>query len=218
MSDTENRKRCPTEQPQPICINRRSQPSFPKATARSSFRRDAIAALTVAIVALPLSMAIAVARASHRTAGCTRQLSADFWSQPRRQSFPDRRSRRGLHRVGRSYRRPVWCGRSTPHCSDIRRDADDRGVVAAGRAYPIHPPCRHRGLHLRHRRHDHGQPAQGFRRAHAVASGTGPTAPGNWRRLAPRFRRSALRPWRSASVPPLSFLSCRNGARCGQPC
>ena len=44
----------------------------------ADLRSDALAGLTVAIVALPLSMAIAIACVWGRSAGCTRRLWAGF--------------------------------------------------------------------------------------------------------------------------------------------
>lgn len=45
----------------------------------TAFRKDTLAALTVAIVALPLSMAIAVASGVPPARACTRRSLADSW-------------------------------------------------------------------------------------------------------------------------------------------
>ena len=70
------------------------------------FRADAIAGLTVAIVALPLSMAIAIGSGSSPDRGLYTAIVGGFLiSRPGRQPVSDRRTGRRLHRLDREHRR-----------------------------------------------------------------------------------------------------------------
>ena len=69
-------------------------------------RADAVAGLTVAIVALPLSMAIAIASGVTPDRGLYTAIVGGFLvSAARRQPLPDRRPGRRLHRAGRRHGR-----------------------------------------------------------------------------------------------------------------
>ena len=93
-----------------------------------SFRADVMAGLTVAIVALPLSMAIAIASGVspergllHRDRRRLHRLGA------RRQPLPDRRPGGRLHRAGGGDRGAARRRRPAPRDADGRRDpAGDR--------------------------------------------------------------------------------------------
>ena len=69
----------------------------------ADLRADAVAGLTVAIVALPLSMAIAIASGVGPERGLYTAIVGGFLvSAAGRQPLPDRRAGRGLHRAGRA--------------------------------------------------------------------------------------------------------------------
>ena len=148
---------------------------------------DAIAGLTVAIVALPLSMAIAIA--SRRIAG-SRPLHRDRRRLPRfgsrRQPLPDRRTGGRLHRAGGVHRSAPRRRRADPRHDDVGRlSAGDR-LSQARHLHQIHPLSRDGRLYGGHRGHHLRQPAQRALRPVARRQGAGradPEAQGARRRL-----------------------------------
>src|SRR3954463_9466989 len=70
----------------------------------AGFRAGVIAGLTVAIVALPLSTAIAIASGVTPDRGLTTAVIGGFIAAGR-QPVSDRRTRRGVHRAGGANRR-----------------------------------------------------------------------------------------------------------------
>ncbi len=134
----------------------------------ADFRADVASGLTVAIVALPLSMAI-----RHRL-----RRNARPWSlygrhrrlhrvAARRQPVSDRRARRCVHRAGGIDRRASWCRGCDP-CDRHGRGVPDRGrPVAARHLHQVHPLSGDGRIHLGHRGHHPGKPAQGSARHHA---------------------------------------------------
>ncbi len=140
----------------------------------AALRADAVAGLTVAIVALPLSMAIAIASGHHAGARAVhrhRRRLPDLGTG--RQPLPGGRSRGRLHRAGGCDGRPA---RGRGHAA---RDADGRGLPGGGRCAAarhlreVHPLSGDGGLHSRHRRHHPRQPAQGSVRPHPRRQGAG---------------------------------------------
>lgn len=126
------------------------------------FRRDMLAALTVAIVALPLSMAIAVASGVSRERGLYAAIIVGFFSiGARRQPLSNRRSGRRVHRSCRGDCHQIRPGRTSTHGFHLRIHADLDRSAATGVAHSLHSACRDRRLHLRDRGHDFCQPAQG---------------------------------------------------------
>ena len=83
-----------------------SSPSCARATGCGDLKADIVAGLTVAIVALPLSMAIAIASGVTPDRGLYTAIVGGFLvSAARRQPVPDRRPGRRLHRAGGGDRR-----------------------------------------------------------------------------------------------------------------
>ena len=134
------------------------------------FRADVMSGLTVAIVALPLSMAIAIAsgvtpgpRTLHRGDRRLHRLVAG------RQPVSDRRARRRIHRAGGVDRRTPGRRRRDPRHRDGRRVAGCRRLSSARHLYQIHSLSGDGGIYRRYRRHHLRQPAQGSARHHAAA-------------------------------------------------
>ncbi len=127
----------------------------------ADFRADALAGLTVAIVALPLSMAIAIGSGLSPDKGLYTAVVGGFLvSSTRRQPVSDRWTCRRLHRPHRQHRRTArlrW-----PRAGDPsgRVDDDVHRPHAPRHVYQIHSVSRHRRLHGRHSRHHLRQPGE----------------------------------------------------------
>ncbi|SOR28633.1 protein of unknown function [Methylorubrum extorquens] len=128
-------------------------------------RRDVMAGLTVAIVALPLSMAIAVASGVSPDRGALRRHRRRLRRlRSRRQPLPDRRAGGSLHRPRLGHCCPFRRRRHPPRRAALRSAADSRRRVSAGLANPAYPARGHRRLHGGHRLYDPGQSVEGIRR------------------------------------------------------
>ena len=133
---------------------------------------DAIAGLTVAIVALPLSIAIAVASGASPAQGLITAIIGGFLvSLLGGSPVPDRRACRGLYRSGEHDGGDAWHGWADPGCLAVRRDAGTRGLVAFGDVREIRALPRDGGIHGGHRHHHRLQPAEGFVRPDAGRAG-----------------------------------------------
>src|ERR1700730_1017226 len=119
----------------------------------ADFRADLISGLTVAIVALPLSMAIAIAaggtpdRALYGRGGRLHRFALG------RQPVPDRRTRRRLHRAGVLDRRTPRARRRHPRHPDGRGVSDRGGTASPRYLYQIHSVSGDGRIHRRDRRH-----------------------------------------------------------------
>ena len=137
-------------------------------------RADLVAGLTVAIVALPLSMAIAIASGVSPAQGphhCHHRRSRHFgtgW-----QPVSDRRSRRGLHRAGGGDCRAARCRGADPGHVPVGPHPAGNRVCAARHLHQIHPLSGHRRVHRRHRGHHLRQPDQGAVGPDARGQGAG---------------------------------------------
>ena len=160
---------------------------------RRNSARTLLAALTVAIVALPLSMAIAVASGVSPERGLYTAIIGGFLVSALGGS---------RYQIGGPAGAFIVLVAATVAKFGIEgllltvllsgADADaDRGA-AAGLADPLHPARRDGRLHLRHRGHHPGEPAQGSRRADACRRRARPADPKAGRRLARRCPRSSL--------------------------
>src|SRR4051812_20159139 len=146
----------------------------------ADLRHDAMAGLTVAIVALPLSMAIAMASGSRPTAASTRPSSAASSSRPsaaaatrsagRRGASPSSASPPGpplrggggrLHGPVLGDGRPVRGGGFAAGRAALGRDAAPAGAAPAREPDPPYPARRDRGLYRGDRHHHPGQPTEG---------------------------------------------------------
>src|SRR4051794_15249547 len=105
----------------------------------SAFRKDVMAAVTVAIVALPLSMAIAVASGVSPERGLYAAVIGFPGICPGWQPLADWRSGGGVYCVGLGDRCPLRPRRSAAYGARFRRDADYHRAVTAGLSDPIHP-------------------------------------------------------------------------------
>ena len=140
----------------------------------ADFRADLISGLTVAIVALPLSMAIAIASGVTPERGLYTAVVGGFIVSPaRRQPVPDRRTRRRLHRAGGADGRAPRRRWRHPCHHDGRRVPDRRRAAAARHLHQIHSLSGDRGVYRRHRRHHLREPAQGSPRHLAGRQGAG---------------------------------------------
>ena len=141
---------------------------FAKATQWQHLRADALAGLTVAIVALPLSMAIAIASGASPAQGLVRgdrrrlhRLGA------RRQPLSDRRAGRRFHRARRGDGAGARPRRLAARDDDVGLDPCRDRLLEARHVHQVHPVSRDGRLHGRHRRDHSGEPAQGSARARA---------------------------------------------------
>ena len=167
----------------------------------ASFRRDMLAALTVAIVALPLSMAIAVASGVSPERGLYAAVIGGFLVSALGGSRYQIGGPAGafIVLVAATVTKFGLEGLSADGFP-LRLHADPDRPAAAWLAHSLHSACRDRRLHLRHRGHDLCQPAQGSRRpeiarcrtwtavaqARGARSGVADPQPGcarHWRRL-----------------------------------
>ena len=129
------------------------------------FRRDMLAALTVAIVALPLSMAIAVASGVSPERGLYAAVIGGFLVSALGGSRFQIGGPAGAFIVLVSATvKQIRPRRAVAHGFPLRLHADADRPAAARLADPLHPACGDRRLHLRDRGHDLRQPDQGSRR------------------------------------------------------
>jgi hypothetical protein len=132
------------------------------------FRADTISGLTVAIVALPLSMAIAIASGVTPDRGLYAAVVGGFICVAARRQSLSRSV--GLQELSSCWWRwPSSATASTACCShhDGGRDPDCGRPAAARHLHQVHSLSGHGWIHGRHRRHHLRKPAQGFVRHHA---------------------------------------------------
>ena len=132
-------------------------------------RRDLLAALTVAIVALPLSMAIAVASGVSPERGLYAAVIGGFLVSALGGSRYQIGGPAGAFIVlVAATATKFGLDGLAAHGVHLRLHADPDRPAAAWFADPLHSACRDRRLHLRHRGHHLCQPAQGSRRPEAA--------------------------------------------------
>ncbi len=139
-----------------------------------AFRKDFAAALTVAIVALPLSMAIAVASGVSPERGLYTAIIGGFLVSALGGSRYQIGGPAGAFIVVVAATVAQFgLERLAPHRPALGRDAHRDRLAAARRADPLHAACGHDRIHLRDRSDDPGQPAQGPWRVDAAAQEPG---------------------------------------------
>ena len=212
---------------------RRPQPSFtelftPKlvtscatATRGADLRADAIAGLTVAIVALPLSMAIAIGSGLSPDKGLFTAIVGGFLISALGGSRFQIGGPAGafIVLIASIVERHGYDGLvlATAHG---RRDDDGRRVPAAWHLHQVHSVPGHRGLHRRHRRHHSGEPAEGAARPRygERAGGTAAQAASHLGERRHRQARDCRALARSRSPSSSAFVACvPSGPVCSSP-
>ena len=121
---------------------------------------DVIAGLTVAIVALPLSMAIAIASGAPPERGLYTAIVGGLPDLGLgRQPLSGRRPGRRLHRPGGGQHRAARVRRVSPRDHAGRVHPHRHRLSAPRLLHPIHPASGDHRFHGRDRRHHHGEPA-----------------------------------------------------------
>ena len=185
----------------------------------ASFRRDMLAALTVAIVALPLSMAIAVASGVSPERGLYAAVIGGFLVSALGGSRYQIGGPAGAFIVlVAATVAQVRPRRAVADGFHLRLHADADRPVAAWRADPLYSACGDRRLHLRHRGHDLCQPAQGSRRLETACRRTraviakarrARSSVANAQSCCARCRR-----WLGRLDLPVAAPACRTGREC----
>lgn len=128
------------------------------------FRNDLWVGLTVAVVALPLSMAIAVASGVGPERGLYATIVGGFLVSALGGSrFQVGGARGGVHSAGGRYCRAVWHGWAVAHGHAFRSYADHRGSMQARISRALCASCGDCRVHVRHRRHHLCQSVEGPR-------------------------------------------------------
>ena len=160
---------------------------------RGSSAPTSFAGLTVAIVALPLSMAIAIASGVTPDRGLYTAVVGGFLVSLLGGSRFQIGGPAGAFIVlVAADRRAPRRRRRDPRHPDGRHVPDRRGLAAARHLHQVHSLSGDGRLHRRHRRHHLRQPAQGSPRHHAGREGAG------------RIRAETRRRWRAACTPSIS--------------
>ena len=136
------------------------------------FRADLAAGLTVAIVALPLSMAIAIASGVSPDRGLFTAIVGGFLVSALGGSRFQIGGPAGAFIVlVAATRRPPRRGRAAAGDDDVRRRSSGDRLSQARHLHQVHPLSGDRRLHRGHRRHHLRQPAQGPVRPDACRQG-----------------------------------------------
>ena len=157
-------------------------------------RADALAGLTVAIVALPLSMAIAVASGTSPERGLYTAIVGGFLISALGGSRFQIGGPAGafIVLVAATIERHGY-RRLSPRDDDRGRRASRPRLPAAWDLHQVHPASGHRRVHGRHRRHHPGEPAARPLRPRACRQGAG-RLPAEARQLCGAPRRPSTRP------------------------
>ena len=154
--------RRPRPRPSPNCSRRSSSRSCAKATAGADSAPTRIAGLTVAIVALPLSMAIAIGSGLSPDRGLYTAIVGGFLISALGGSRFQIGGPAGafIVLIATIVERHGYDGLVL--ATLMAGADDDRGRLPAARhLYQVHPAARSRRLHGRHRGHHFRQPAEG---------------------------------------------------------
>ena len=169
--------------PLPNCISPKLVTVLREGYGVADFRADVISGLTVAIVALPLSMAIAIASGVTPDRGLYTAVIGGFIVSLLGGSRFQIGGPAGafIVLVALTVERHGVDGVILA-TADGRRVPDRRGPAAARHLHQVHSLSGDGGIHRRHRRHHLREPAQGSARHHACRARSRANSFRNWRR------------------------------------